>query len=91
MEEIKSLGFVQLFKSGNYNNHVITTETCELFIERVLGKIIFKIKYEDVYYALPVIENNEWVRFYMHSCSRYFRSEILKYYIDLYGDNNEKK
>ena len=55
MEEMKSLGFVQLFKNPSYNNFVITADSGELFIERVFGKLIFKIKFNDIYYALPLI------------------------------------
>lgn len=91
MEEMKSLGFVQLFKNPSYNNFVITADSGELFIERVFGKLIFKIKFNDIYYALPLIWENDWVRINTEHYSRYFKSEILKYYIDSFREANENK
>ena len=88
MEEMKSLGLVQLYRIAN-NKYVITTETGELFIDNVWGKFIFKIKYCETYYALPLIEKNNWVKLFTENGSRYFNSEVLKYYIDLYGDDKE--
>lgn len=87
---MKSLGFVQLYIIIN-NNYVITSETSELFIDNVWGKFIFKIKYGETYYALPLIEKNNWMKLLTENGSRYFNSEVLKYYLDLYRDNNEKK
>lgn len=86
MEEMKSLGFVALFSRSN-NAYILTGETGELFVGTFLGKVIFKMKWKDMEFALPIIENNEWIRIHANGESKYIKSEILKYYMTLFTNN----
>ena len=86
MEEIKSLGSVALFRI-NGNAYTLTEETGELFVGTILGKVIFKMKWKDMEFALPIIENKEWIQVHVNGESKYFKSEVLKYFMILFTDN----
>lgn len=90
MEEMISLGYIQLYKSNSYT-YLITEEKGELLIGNIWGKLIFKIRYEDTDYALPIIDTGIWSCLNTEHGSRYFKSEILKYYLNLYTNNHENK
>lgn len=90
MEEMKSLGYIQLYKSNSYS-YSVTEEKGELLLGNIMGKLIFKIRYEDTDYALPIIENGIWSCLKTEHGSRYFKTEILKYYLNLFTNGYENK
>ncbi len=47
-----SLGNVALWKCTSSNSRAITGDVGELFVTKVLGSIILKLKYENVVYAV---------------------------------------
>lgn len=52
MEDMFSLGNVGLWRMANNGYMSLTGEVGELFITKVLGTIIPKLKYKDVVYAV---------------------------------------
>lgn len=52
MEELFSLGNVALWKYASSNSKALTGDVAELFVTKVLGAIILKLKYENVVYAV---------------------------------------
>lgn len=86
MEEMKSLGSIQLFSRSN-KIYILTEETGELLVSTFLEKVIFKMRWKDIEFALPINENNDWVGIHANGVSRYFRLDILKYYMNLFTSN----
>ncbi len=53
-----SLGNVALWKYASSNSKSLTGDVGELFIAKVLGTIILKLKYKDVVYAVSKNKND---------------------------------
>lgn len=52
MEDMFSLGNVGLWRMANNGYISLTGEVGELFIAKILGTIILKLKYKDIVYAV---------------------------------------
>ena len=63
MEDMFSLGNVGLWRMANNGYMSLTGEVGELFITKVLGTIIPKLKYKDVVYAVSKNANERYFRF----------------------------
>lgn len=62
MEDMFSLGNVGLWKYVTNSSWAPTGEVGELFITKVLGTIIPKLKYKDVVYAVSKNANERYFR-----------------------------
>ena len=62
MEDMFSLGNVGLWKYVTNSSWALTGEVGELFITKVLGTIIPKLKYKDVVYAVSKNANERYFR-----------------------------
>ena len=62
MEDMFSLGNVGLWRMANNGYMSLTGEVGELFITKVLGTIIPKLKYKDVVYAVSKNANERYFR-----------------------------
>jgi len=62
MEDMFSLGSVILWRMANNGYMSLTGEVGELFITKVLGTIIPKLKYKDVVYAVSKNANERYFR-----------------------------
>ena len=60
MEDMFSLGNVGLWRMANNGYMSLTGEVGELFITKVLGTIIPKLKYKDVVYAVSKNANERY-------------------------------
>ena len=76
MEEMFSLGNVALWNDCSCNNASLTGEVAELFVTKVLGTVILKLKYRDVLYAASK-SNNQRTIFNAQTVKgeRYFKFE----------------
>ena len=62
MEDMFSLGNVGLWRMANNGYMSLIDEVGELFITKVLGTIIPKLKYKDVVYAVSKNANERYFR-----------------------------
>jgi hypothetical protein len=62
MEDMFSLGNVGLWKYVTNSSWAPTGEVGELFITKILGTIILKLKYKDVVYAVSKNANERYFR-----------------------------
>lgn len=72
MEELFSLGNVALWKYVPYNSKALTGDVAELFVTKVLGAIILKLKYENVVYAVSKSTNDTAYIVHTSDSTRYF-------------------
>ena len=62
MEDMFSLGNVGLWKYVTNSSWAPTGEVGELFITKILGTIILKLKYKDIVYAVSKNANERYFR-----------------------------
>ena len=62
MEDMFSLGNVGLWRMANNGYISLTGEVGELFIAKILGTAILKLKYKDIVYAVLRIANEKFFR-----------------------------
>ena len=62
MEDMFSLGNVGLWKYVTNSSWALTGEVGELFITKILGTIILKLKYKDIVYAVSKNANERYFR-----------------------------
>lgn len=62
MEDMFSLGNVGLWRMANNGYISLTGEVGELFIAKILGTIILKLKYKDIVYAVSRRANEKFFR-----------------------------
>lgn len=72
MEDMFSLGNVGLWRMANNGYMSLTGEVGELFITKVLGTIIPKLKYKDVVYAVSKRANEKHFRIQTSEGERLF-------------------
>ena len=62
MEDMFSLGNVGLWRMASNGYMSLTGEVGELFITKILGTIILKLKYKDIVYAVSKNANERYFR-----------------------------
>lgn len=62
MEDMFSLGNVGLWRMASNGYMSLTGEVGELFITKILGTIILKLKYKDIVYAVSKNANKRYFR-----------------------------
>ena len=62
MEDMFSLGNVGLWRMANNGYISLTGEVGELFIAKILGTAILKLKYKDIVYAVSRRANEKFFR-----------------------------
>lgn len=72
MEDIFSLGNVGLWRMASNGYMSLTGEVGELFITKILGTIILKLKYKDVVYAVSRRANEKSFRIQTSEGERLF-------------------
>ena len=72
MEDMFSLGNVGLWKYVTNSSWAPTGEVGELFITKILGTIILKLKYKDVVYAVSKRANEKHFRIQTSEGERLF-------------------
>ena len=72
MEGMFSLGNVGLWRMANNGYMSLTGEVGELFITKILGTIILKLKYKDVVYAVSKRANEKHFRIQTSEGERLF-------------------
>ena len=72
MEDMFSLGNVGLWRMANNGYMSLTGEVGELFITKILGTIILKLKYKDVVYAVSKRANEKHFRIQTSEGERLF-------------------
>ena len=72
MEDMFSLGNVGLWRMARNGYMSLTGEVGELFITKILGTIILKLKYKDVVYAVSKRANEKHFRIQTSEGERLF-------------------
>lgn len=72
MEDMFSLGNVGLWRMASNGYMSLTGEVGELFITKILGTIILKLKYKDVVYAVSKRANEKHFRIQTSEGERLF-------------------
>lgn len=72
MEDMFSLGNVGLWRMASNGYMSLTGEVGELFITKILGTIILKLKYKDVVYAVSRRANEKSFRIQTSEGERLF-------------------
>lgn len=75
MEDMFSLGNVSLWKYASSNSRSLTGDAAELFVTKVLGTIILKLKYENIVYAVSKSKNDTAYIVHTTEGTRYFYFE----------------
>lgn len=79
MEDTFSLGNVLLYGEfpGKGKENSLTGEMAELFISKIFGVTVLKLKYEDVLYPVQTTNNCEIYRAQTIKGEKYFKNEDL--------------
>lgn len=88
MEEIFSLGNVMLWNDFSCKDDSLTGEMAELFVSKILGAAVIKLKYGDVLYAVFTTKSSEIFQVETVKGIKYFRHKDLD---DLKDDIKKSK